>query len=74
MSSFHTLSPHLLMCVCGSVVEWASFMKAQGVKRVVGLLSASELQTYEAGPPSEVLALQGLQAINIAVEEGDPGA
>ncbi len=37
-----------------AVVAYASFLKGQGVRRVVGLLSESEVKTY-ATPPSQVL-------------------
>eukprot|EP00798_Chlamydomonas_sp_ICE-L_P000281 gene281-1617_t len=53
------------------VVEWATYMKAQGIKCVVGLLSSSELDTYAGSPPSAILESNGLQAVNIQVEEGD---
>ncbi len=39
-----------------AVAEWADFMKARGITRVVGLLTAEEVETYAGAPPAATLA------------------
>ncbi|KAF5840727.1 hypothetical protein DUNSADRAFT_15822 [Dunaliella salina] len=45
------------------VEEFAHFMRSHGIQHTVGLLSESEIATYEL-PPSQILGQQGLQAVN----------
>lgn len=53
------------------VCEWAQFMRGHGVQRVVSLLTASEVDTYER-PPAETLA--GHFAAVASVDPKAPGA
>uniref|UniRef100_A0A7S3RAN6 protein-tyrosine-phosphatase n=1 Tax=Dunaliella tertiolecta TaxID=3047 RepID=A0A7S3RAN6_DUNTE len=45
------------------VEEFAKFMKPHGIQHAVGLLSESEIATFER-PPSQVLKQQGIHATN----------